>query len=529
MASSLEAQPDNRFEPFEWVQYRAASAINSFTSDNTYLYAGTANSGILRLHLFTQEFSEPITRAQGLSGNSIKAVHSAFGFLWAASDRGLEFSFDKRGDWHLISKESLGLGPFAEIIKIGNSEGYLWLRTSTLYLKCDRTTGYLLSKLPVPDENEITWSSGTYDLHSGILDLIPEFTIWGGWLQTLDIFITPAGKEIRLITHFIDNFGDLWIGTSDGTIFYGDNTMKSLTPLTFGLAGNDIQAISGHESFWLAGRNMGTESGVTYFDLGRKINDRYEFDEIINMDPVPLFSILEQEKNIWFGGDGKLLVYHNEDYWRTLGIDRGLPSARINCIAGTSGLIWLGTSNGLWLLDPKTKRIKKSELEIIFEENFIYDLIFNDGQLWIAAGTGLFIYDLELNKLYSYRKFGNYVLDDLFMPKYSGFTDLELKKGIIYAGNKFGILAFNIKSKNWSKAVDSNIWGNADIRSFTVIDQYIIITEGKIITIFNRKNDKTIQYSFPFIGVVNNLYFSNSKLWLGTTEGLISIDWKKDR
>ncbi|MEE8437287.1 MAG: hypothetical protein V3S22_02990, partial [Candidatus Neomarinimicrobiota bacterium] len=308
LASSLEAQPDNRFEPFEWVQYRAASAINSFTSDNTFLYAGTANSGILRLNLFTQDFADPIARAQGLSSNSIIAVHTAFGFLWAASDRGLEYSFDKRGDWHLISKESLGMGAFAEINKIGNSEGYLWLRTSASYLKCDRTTGYLISKMAFPDENEISWSSGPLDLHQGIIDLITEFTIWGGWMQNLDIFFTPAGKEIRLITHFKDIYGDLWLGTSDGTIFYGDHTMKSLTPLTFGLAGNDIQAISGQESFWLAGRMRGDEGGVTYFDIERKINDRYEFEEIINMDPVSLFSILEQKKDIWFGGDGKILV-----------------------------------------------------------------------------------------------------------------------------------------------------------------------------------------------------------------------------
>jgi len=527
LIQNLKAQPDNSFEPFEWVQYRKVSSINSFTADNTFLYAGTGNSGILRLNIFTQEFAEPITRAQGLISNSIRSVHIAFGFLWTASDRGLEYSYDKQGDWHFVSKESMGIGTFVNINKIGNSEQYLWLKTDVLYIKCDRTSGYPISQMTFPDEQNIQWSSGTLNINQAVINTISDFSPWGGWMQNLDSFISPTGNETGIITHFIDKYGDLWVGTLDGTIFYGDNTMKTLSPLMFGLAGNDIQAISGSESFWLGGRNTGSQSGISYYDVARNMINRYEFEETINMETGPVFSILERKKDIWFAGNGNLLVYnYKDDFWRSLGIDRGIPAARINCMAETGNIIWLGTSNGLWGIDPESKRSVRGELENIFKDVFIYDLINNQGELWIAASTGLYIYNHVLKKLYYYKQYGNYALGDSLMGDFSNFTDLNINQGNIYAGNKFGILAFNIKSKSWSNAVDGIIWGNRDIRSFIIIGQYVFITEGKKIIRISLKTNATKQYSFPFIGVVNNLYFRHNKLWLGTTEGLISIDWK---
>ena len=73
--SIIFSQPESQFNPFDWVQYRKTGNINSISYSNTYLYLGSENGGILRFNLFSERFEEPITVAQGLKSNSIKALH----------------------------------------------------------------------------------------------------------------------------------------------------------------------------------------------------------------------------------------------------------------------------------------------------------------------------------------------------------------------------------------------------------------------------------------------------------------------
>ena len=46
----LIAQPDNRFDPFDWEMYSQPGRINSISEENTYFYFGTENAGILRFN-----------------------------------------------------------------------------------------------------------------------------------------------------------------------------------------------------------------------------------------------------------------------------------------------------------------------------------------------------------------------------------------------------------------------------------------------------------------------------------------------
>ena len=77
-------------------------------------------------------------------------------------------------------------------------------------------------------------------------------------------------------------FGQMVIGCSDGTFFFGNKSMRMLTPYKFGLASNDVHAIDGKNSFWIAGRSTDLKAGITYFDPSRNIFDHYYFEKIIN-------------------------------------------------------------------------------------------------------------------------------------------------------------------------------------------------------------------------------------------------------
>ena len=97
----LIAQPDNRFDPFDWEMYSQSGRINSISEDNTYFYFGTENAGILRFNKFSEQFDIPITRAQGLHSKSVKHVYfdEYTGILWSVGDKFIEYSFSKTGGW----------------------------------------------------------------------------------------------------------------------------------------------------------------------------------------------------------------------------------------------------------------------------------------------------------------------------------------------------------------------------------------------------------------------------------------------
>ena len=84
------AQPELRFLPFDWVQYRQTGQINSISFSDRYAFIATQSGGLQRFNLFSNRFEEPITRAQGLQSNVITAVHRASnGVLWVAPPLGI--------------------------------------------------------------------------------------------------------------------------------------------------------------------------------------------------------------------------------------------------------------------------------------------------------------------------------------------------------------------------------------------------------------------------------------------------------
>ena len=71
------AQPELRFDTFDWVQYRQTGKVNSITFGDRFTYIGTQSGGVMRFNFYSERFEEPITRAQGLHSNTVTAIHRA--------------------------------------------------------------------------------------------------------------------------------------------------------------------------------------------------------------------------------------------------------------------------------------------------------------------------------------------------------------------------------------------------------------------------------------------------------------------
>ena len=341
------AQPRAKYRPFDWLLFKEPGKINSLSEGYEYLYIATSHGGIYRYSLYSNQYDFPITTAQGLQSNNITGVHFDHntGIIWASSPGFLQYSYTREGDWRQINLVDLGLRSNDRINRIGNSENYVWAEANVVYIKMDKTSGILSGIYPRPDELNINWSSDQYSIQNEISDIVNNYTIMSGWMVSGSQFIDNYGRYIDITSGLVGLHNDVWIGSSDGTLFHGNKTMQAIFPTEFGVRGSNIEALSlDANNLWIGSKDYQISRGITRLNINNFQADHYDFDITVNMNLTEVHSILNFDSDLWLGGNGVVLVFDKDDnYWRTLGADRGIPDTDITSMVGDSNYIWIGS------------------------------------------------------------------------------------------------------------------------------------------------------------------------------------------
>jgi ligand-binding sensor domain-containing protein len=532
VAGKVSAQPDIRFDPFDWVVYRQIGSITSITEGFSYAYLGTELGGIIRYDIYGNRFPEPITPAQGLSSHQVKAVYfdRYTGYLWVATPTTLDYSYNREGEWHHVPLKDLSLPKGSSLRRLGSSKDYLWGYTGTMYYKLDHVTGILLGVMLNPDEKNIAWSSAPFDEGWRTSDFLNTYSVMDGWLLNLDEMVSPQGKQVRITTVYEGQFGDLWVGTDDGTLFHGETQMRSLYPLVVGLGNNDVQSILGGQYFWLVGRQGRDTRGITQVDLRRDIYTIFDFNLTPNARAQSLYTIEKVGDEMWFGGVGQIIVYDlKHDFWRTYDETRGIPNGNILSLSPDSQSVWIGSTAGLGRLDRRNKRQFPMPRSGFINNLFIYDLKVIEGTVWVGTEYMLYLIDPYRQVIRTFKNFGDPQAIRDRLDTFSGFTAIERIGEEVYVATFQGILVYNLTSRRWSLAVDPSIYGGQAVYSLQKDGDVLFIAQGKGFTRYELDSGQSRAYEYPFIGRVNDMYISNEILWLGTNQGLVKFHWKKDR
>ena len=231
------SQPSPKFKPFDWVAHLSPGKINSISEGYTYAYIATENGGIFRYNLYGNSFSEPITMAQGLNSNKISSTYfdQKRGVLWAASSRYLHYSYNREGDWFKIPLSNYGLSKNENISRIGSSPNYIWLKTNSLYVKVESSSGISLGLYPAPDEKNIEWSSEPYQAYDYQTNILMNYNFMFNWSLNGNYFMNQYGQRERVTTFFNGDFNNVWAGSDKGTLFQGNKNMETFFPLEIGL------------------------------------------------------------------------------------------------------------------------------------------------------------------------------------------------------------------------------------------------------------------------------------------------------
>jgi ligand-binding sensor domain-containing protein len=201
-------------------------------------------------------------------------------------------------------------------------------------------------------------------------------TLWVG-TRTRLLKIAPGNNRPTLVLpyHMLslleDHKGRIWVGTSTG-LFILDNDGNRQTVFTAsddeaGLTDNTVSTLyeDAAGAVW-----VGTYSGLNRFDEHAPAFGvyRHETDNANSLGYDFVMPIMEdQQGDIWFGTFGKgVSILHKDSQSRVsfTSINKESSSRAIcgdnvrSLLQDRTGIIWIGTDNGLSLYNPATKAIR---------------------------------------------------------------------------------------------------------------------------------------------------------------------------
>ena len=523
------SQPLKSFRPFDWVLYKASGSITSFTEGYTFIYVGTSLGGIKRFNVYGNYFDNPISTAQGLEDNIINAVHfdKKTGFLWASTPHHIQYSFSREGDWFSKSFRDIGLSKFDKVTQIGSSDSYIWLKARSSYVKLDHSSGMMVGIYPVPDEINILWSSGEYNNNHESKDDFTNFVVLDGWMLNGDELIDPIGNRKRITTVLFTQYGNVLLGSENGVVFYGSKTMETFTPILSDIINDDVLSLHLDNYYlWIGSQNYLSSKGISKLDVKSLESFPFSFEETINMQPSSIYSLISVNNEIWAGGEGIVLYYNGgKNFWKTLDQSRGIPDGIIWDMCLSDRYLWMGSSRGLKRLEIATHTVDLIGIEQYFNNTQVYSIENINNDIWIGSKSGLYIYsnnDPKLINAFSLQK-KEELINNLF-----NFTIIRQDNKQVYVAGDMGVAKFDTQSKEWELVSSSVVYDNKMIYSMSINDNYLFLGTRKGLSRINKKTGLIRNYSYPFIGQVNDLILDGNTLWIGSVNGLIKFKWKRD-
>lgn len=198
----------------------------------------------------------------------------------------------------------------------------------------------------------------------------------------------------KIMSLHIDADGVLWVGTLSGLFIYEPESDSLKSVYIRELADNSVSAILEKDNhLYLAS----SKNGLLIYDRQKKrIVRSYQ----TNSKTLPVISnyikdiYIDKKDNIWLGTykDGVCVIKHDLSEVVQYNTSNGLSNNSIRCIKESpSGEMWVGTFDGLNIINPVTSRITsyKSGAQGTLSHHSVYSILFDRMQtIWIGTYAG---------------------------------------------------------------------------------------------------------------------------------------------
>jgi len=256
-----------------------------------------------------------------------------------------------------------------------------------------------------------------------------------------------------IISLYIDHNHKLWIGTYFGGLerLDGDKFVhyRHKDNIPGSLSDDRVYTIIEDSSnkLW-----VGTfTGGLNVYDSKADDFNHPRFSTLSNYTSV-LYE--DKQKNIWIGRDKGVDVINeygrwSKHYFNKPGNPNSLVSDDVNSIMQDHrGLIWIGTKEGLSILNPSTGKFINVEEKQGLPSNNIWNVLEdNSGRIWVSSANGVASIKLiPTGDSYTYEIHKYNEFDGLQGNEFNANAALKLRNGNIIFGGAHGFNLFNPES-----------------------------------------------------------------------------------
>ena len=510
------------YEVDDWVFYRDFKQVWSADKGREFIYFAT-NGGIIRWDYFRSKWDTPMTvalipgDALAFDTTYVVAYDENTGYLWCGTTDGLLSYSTMLDEWEL---HPLPLDD-PPVLSIGITNDNIWVEGGQpgygirMLFKGSPTSGFFM----VSSSSEL-YQAGAVDWQ-GERGYLPEefpqyFVNQSGWVFRTDGWILDNNLYEYPVTCRVsdDGRGYSWLG------FYGcgagrvDNHTQRMDMFTAGVDCTQVKAILlEKKDMWLGGKG---------FTQWKRDNDKWYYYRPLNttgFDAGAVYDIFRVKDELYLATDLGLTVFNlKSERFHTLTIFDDLWNSQITSLNGDKAQLWIGTVQGLNVMNLETR-----EIDRIYEERIrklhIYD-VGSDGRfVWVGTEFGIYLHDRSVGD-WTYVRGSSEMLDSPVKTIYAGEQE-------IWFGRDLGLDIFDKDTGGWS-AYQSVLFENRTPLAILPGDSLVWIgTDGGLFK-FDRKLNRWYGYwlqdGLP-ADTVNAIQQEGDYLWLGTNNGLCRFYW----
>lgn len=491
------------FDEDEGFDSGEANCICQSTSG--YIWVGTDN-GLYRYDgseftLFTLDSNEDGTKY------SINCIYlTSDDKLYVGTDNYGLYLYDN-GTFHRIP-ETYNLGVSTINGMYEDEEGRLWLATTSgiFYLSDDGVAA-------IDDSSIAGLNIGNISGYGGNVYATANNDI----LITID---PDANVTFNAKSEYkIDDINSLYVD-SRGNRYYGSasySILKISADGTYGLI--NTGSLHGINKIYHDGTRLWVlaDDGIGYLTSKNKIVtvSSLRFNESMS-DMIRDF-----EGNYWYTSYRKGLLLLEQSKFQDVTMKYGIDSAIVNCVTSYNGNLFIGTDEGLYVVDSKDKLVPaiNNDLVSILSGISIRDLyVDSEDNLWIATYKIYGVIRVERN--WQYTCFNR---SDASLISNSVNCIAEISPGCMAVGTENGLSIINVGNSVQSLSRNDGL-DNPDIISLYVTD------DGELYAGSNGAGIYRIDSNYNVLNmalddsqkmsVVSSMVKGSSGLWIGTDSGL---------
>lgn len=512
-----------------------------------FIWIGTDDGGLNRFDgISFAKFINQEENPQSVSNNQIFAITEDHqGFLWIATGDGLNRFDTKTGVFKRFyhdNKNPKSLNTNKITALFVDSENTLWIGTSMGLHKYNHEKEEFVNyyaEMKIQNQRPDKEISAIIDDQQGNLWM---GTWWGGLKKFnkkeekfTDFYADSSDvnsiRNNNVASLFLDDQNILWVGNYVGGIRKFNIQTGKFIPFTDREKKADVMGICRDKAgrVWYSRKGVGIihpkSNTFQFFDF-----DKYNLSGINSGSCFPV--LCDKTGIVWIGSDQGISLYdvNRERFSSTLrAINNDHSKIEGLYFDEEQNTLWLGTSeNGLFKYDLKTKKVKhfktdKTPNDRFFQIQALY--VNKNNQLWIGTSNGIGILDLKTEKFVK-TFLNNPAMPTLANHVYGNGEFMWLANDNVDNVRIFDVLHENeytfsragsvvLPSQRISKIMndnDSNLW----IGTHEGLAKYNYVS-NQMKNFYHIPSDTTSLSNNYVLSVFKD---SNKNIWVGTQNGL---------